>query len=94
MLCHCSCALLNLNNLQVFVGVTGNFKLLAVTLICDAVMTCFLDQPITYLFNTLHYYEVRLRDQHALKKKLVSSIIKAVSVSSMVHPNVNEKLAR
>lgn len=35
----------------------------------------FHEQPITYLFNTLHYYEARLRDRHSLKKTLVSTII-------------------
>jgi hypothetical protein len=27
------------------------------------------------LYNTLHYYEHRIRDRNSLKKKLVSSII-------------------
>lgn len=35
----------------------------------------FHDRPITYLYNTLHYYEHRVRDRHSLKKKLVSSIV-------------------
>lgn len=35
----------------------------------------FHEQPITYLFNTLHYYEARLRERHSLKKKLVCTII-------------------
>lgn len=34
-----------------------------------------IDRPITYLYNTLHYYELKLRDKPALKKKLVGSII-------------------
>ena len=35
----------------------------------------FHDRPITYLYNTLHYYEHRIRDRRMLKKKLVSSIV-------------------
>nr|XP_009858310.1 mediator of RNA polymerase II transcription subunit 23-like isoform X1 [Ciona intestinalis] len=39
----------------------------------------FHDQPVTYLFNTLHYYESKLRGRHLLKKKLVSTIIGAIT---------------
>lgn len=35
----------------------------------------FHDQPVTYLYNTLHYYEQKLRERPPLKKKLVSAII-------------------
>ena len=35
----------------------------------------FHDRPITYLYNTLHYYEKRIRQRLSLKKKLVSCII-------------------
>lgn len=35
----------------------------------------FHDRPITYLYNTLHYYEQKLKDRPPLKRKLVSSII-------------------
>uniref|UniRef100_H2YVM5 Mediator of RNA polymerase II transcription subunit 23 n=1 Tax=Ciona savignyi TaxID=51511 RepID=H2YVM5_CIOSA len=41
----------------------------------------FHDQPVTYLFNTLHYYESKLRGRHLLKKKLVSTIIGAITKS-------------
>uniref|UniRef100_A0A1A9X3H6 Mediator of RNA polymerase II transcription subunit 23 n=1 Tax=Glossina brevipalpis TaxID=37001 RepID=A0A1A9X3H6_9MUSC len=34
----------------------------------------FHDRPITYLYNTLHFYERILRDRPSLKKKLVSAI--------------------
>ena len=34
----------------------------------------FHDKPITFLYNTLHYYERRLRQTPLLKKKLISSI--------------------
>ncbi|XP_071507366.1 mediator of RNA polymerase II transcription subunit 23-like [Diadema antillarum] len=37
----------------------------------------FHDRPVTYLFNTLHYYEKKLRDRPALKRKLVGVIISA-----------------
>ena len=40
-----------------------------------AVLYRFHDRPITYLYNTLHYYEYRIRNRLALKKKLVSCII-------------------
>lgn len=43
----------------------------------------FHDRPITYLYNTLHYYEHCLRDKPALKKKLVGAIIGA---QKDVHP--------
>lgn len=33
------------------------------------------DRPITYLYNTLHYYERILRDRLPLKKKLVSRLL-------------------
>nr|CAB3263735.1 mediator of RNA polymerase II transcription subunit 23-like [Phallusia mammillata] len=39
----------------------------------------FHDQPITYLFNTLLYYEAKLRDNPSLKKKLVSTIIGGIT---------------
>ncbi|KAH8305992.1 hypothetical protein KR018_009354 [Drosophila ironensis] len=39
----------------------------------------FHDRPITYLYNTLHYYERILRDRPSLKKKLVSAITGAFS---------------
>ncbi len=38
----------------------------------------FHDRPITYLYNTLHYYDRLLRDRPTLRKKLVSSIFGAL----------------
>ncbi|KAM8937668.1 mediator of RNA polymerase II transcription subunit 23 isoform 6-T6 [Lycaon pictus] len=35
----------------------------------------FHDRPVTYLYNTLHYYEMHLRDRPHLKRKLVHAII-------------------
>jgi len=35
----------------------------------------FHDRPLTYLYNTFHYYESKLKDRPQLKRKLVSSII-------------------
>ena len=35
----------------------------------------FSDRPMTYLFNTLHYYEKKLKDKPQMKKKLVNAII-------------------
>lgn len=37
----------------------------------------FHEKPITYLYNTLHYYESKLKDKPQLKRKLVSSVINA-----------------
>lgn len=37
----------------------------------------FHDQPITFLYNTLHYYEQNLRKKALLKPKLVYTIINA-----------------
>ncbi|OQR66851.1 mediator of RNA polymerase II transcription subunit 23-like [Tropilaelaps mercedesae] len=34
----------------------------------------FHDRPLTYLYNTLHYYESKLRDRFGLRIKLVSAI--------------------
>ena len=35
----------------------------------------FHDKPITYLYNTLHYYETKLKEKPQLKRKLVSAVI-------------------
>lgn len=35
----------------------------------------FHDQPITFLYNTLHYYEPKLRNKPLIKKKLVSAVL-------------------
>lgn len=35
----------------------------------------FLDRPVTYLYNTLHYYERKLRDRPPLKRRLVSAVL-------------------
>ena len=37
----------------------------------------FHEKPITYLYNTLHFYELKLKDRPAVKRKLVGSIIGA-----------------
>lgn len=39
----------------------------------------FADRPITYLYNTLHFYERKLRDRPPLKKLLVKSIISSLA---------------
>lgn len=33
------------------------------------------DRPITYLYNTFHYYERKLREQPSLKRKLVQTVL-------------------
>lgn len=33
------------------------------------------DRPVTYLYNTLHYYESKLRDRPSLKHKLVYAVL-------------------
>ena len=38
----------------------------------------FHQRPMTYLYNTLHYYEDRLRDRAPLRKKIVASITDAL----------------
>ncbi|XP_037977902.2 mediator of RNA polymerase II transcription subunit 23 [Plutella xylostella] len=35
----------------------------------------FHDRPVTFLYNTLHYYETKLRDKPLLKKKLVYAVL-------------------
>ncbi|XP_046734323.1 mediator of RNA polymerase II transcription subunit 23 [Diprion similis] len=35
----------------------------------------FHDRPVTYLYNTLHYYERKLRERPALKRRLVSAVL-------------------
>lgn len=37
----------------------------------------FHDRPLTFLYETLHYYEVKLRDRQVLRRKLVTTIIGA-----------------
>ncbi|XP_014671221.1 PREDICTED: mediator of RNA polymerase II transcription subunit 23-like [Priapulus caudatus] len=50
----------------------------------EAILDClgglykFHDRPVTYLYNTLHYYEKELRDRPALKKKLLSTVYGAL----------------
>ncbi|KAA0709014.1 Mediator of RNA polymerase II transcription subunit 23 [Triplophysa tibetana] len=38
----------------------------------------FHDRPVTYLYNTLHYYERHLRDRSNLKRKLVHAIMSSL----------------
>ncbi|KAJ3607191.1 hypothetical protein NHX12_026704 [Muraenolepis orangiensis] len=38
----------------------------------------FHDRPVTYLYNTLHYYERHLRERTSLKRKLVHSIMSSL----------------
>lgn len=33
------------------------------------------DRPVTYLYNTLHYYERMLRDRPSMKRRLVSAVL-------------------
>jgi mediator of RNA polymerase II transcription subunit 23 len=40
-----------------------------------SVLYKFHDRPITYLYNTLHFYESTLRYNFSLKNKLVSSFV-------------------
>lgn len=40
----------------------------------------FADRPVTYLYNTLHYYERHLRDRTNLKRKLVHAIMSSLKV--------------
>lgn len=40
------------------------------------------DRPVTYLYNTLHYYERHLRDRANLKRKLVHTIMSSLKVGS------------
>ncbi|KAH0534921.1 mediator of RNA polymerase II transcription subunit 23 [Cotesia glomerata] len=35
----------------------------------------FHDRPVTYLYNTLHYYENKLRDRPFLKRRLVAAVL-------------------
>ncbi|OWR46814.1 mediator of RNA polymerase II transcription subunit 23 isoform X1 [Danaus plexippus] len=35
----------------------------------------FHDRPVTFLYNTLHYYESKLRDKPLLKRKLVTAVL-------------------
>lgn len=43
--------------------------------ICFAMCRPFSDRPITYLYNTLHYYENKLRERPNLKRRLVVAVI-------------------
>lgn len=42
-------------------------------------ISLIIDRPVTYLYNTLHFYERRLRDRPPLKKRLVGAVIGALS---------------
>jgi mediator of RNA polymerase II transcription subunit 23 len=50
-----------------------------------------LDRPITYLYNTFHYYESKLREKAALKKKIVSAILGAFKDIKPPHWAVSEE---
>lgn len=39
-----------------------------------------IDRPVTYLYNTLHFYERKLRDRPALKKYLVNIVLESGDV--------------
>ena len=84
--CHCLCAI----KLIKISSITKRFLLLLIfrflelppvsksleTLIDHmGVLYKFHDRPISYLYNTLHYYELRVRDRAMLKKKLISNIV-------------------
>ena len=43
----------------------------------------FHDRPITYLYNTLHYYDSKLAGRPSLKRKLVGAIVRANQDSPM-----------
>ncbi len=43
----------------------------------------YADRPVTYLYNTLHYYERHLRDRTSLKRKLVHAIISSLKDNRM-----------
>ncbi|XP_058610919.1 mediator of RNA polymerase II transcription subunit 23 isoform X1 [Onychostoma macrolepis] len=43
----------------------------------------FHDRPVTYLYNTLHYYERHLRDRTNLKRKLVHAIMSSLKDNRM-----------
>lgn len=40
------------------------------------------DRPVTYLYNTLHYYERHLRERANLKRKLVHTIMSSLKVGA------------
>ncbi|XP_014240192.1 mediator of RNA polymerase II transcription subunit 23 [Cimex lectularius] len=42
----------------------------------------FHDRPVTYLYNTFHYYEKKVRDKPQLKRKLVSAVLSNMTDSS------------
>lgn len=44
----------------------------------------FHDRPITFLYNTLHYYDLKLRDRPLLKRKLVNAVLGSLKE---VHPS-------
>ncbi|XP_076272073.1 mediator complex subunit 23 isoform X2 [Rhynchophorus ferrugineus] len=35
----------------------------------------FHDRPVTYVYNTLHYYEAKLRDRPPLKRRLIAAVL-------------------
>lgn len=44
------------------------------------------EQPITFLYNTLHYYENNLREKSALKRNFVYTMIQALKYVQLTEP--------
>lgn len=51
----------------------------------------FVDRPVTYLYNTLHYYERKLQDRPPLKKRLVNAILNSFCESRSPGWSLSEK---
>jgi len=47
------------------------------------------DRPLTFVYNTLHYYDRRLQDRAALKRKLVSVIVGTICRKSVFFLSMN-----
>lgn len=43
--------------------------------LCNLIIITSTDRPVTFLYNTLHYYESKLRDKPLLKRKLVNAVL-------------------
>ena len=74
-------------NLPKFAGDLSHWESRFKQLVEPSILFSFLfssDRPVTYLYNTLHYYEHCLRDKASLKKKLVGAITSEFSICLLV----------
>lgn len=53
-------------------------------------LTCISDRPVTYLYNTLHYYELKVRERTSLKRRLVFAVLGSLQDSKVTGFGLSE----